>query len=396
MATFPFTGRGVGATRNIFKGETILTIRDVFTARYIIENCLDIRLMLDTMNRGGRIDVLDLMLIWLITETEKLTRKHPTENEPPSPYAGYVKSLPLDSTCPLAVPKELWGVLPNQTRVELNKDYDDLLLRFQRLERVVKSSYVSTISNLSFVTFKWAYWVIRSRWVACYDYDLRHTNREWLMVGTDKDTGALCPWFDMCNHSESNANVTYSYSSSEGMVMKCVADIREGQEILISYSARPDDDMFLDYGFASGDNEESHLIFMLSELVPTMESRLYLTEKQVKTFRRIDDRLFRLYEDGIGYELEYFISDSLVTRDAKCLGGDNEQLFRDKECLDFLIAVCKKRRKELDDLDQESVPFQFRGFGQAAKGLRQIHRDIIDTSIEKFTQRKAKNKLLLK
>ena len=52
----------------------------------------------------------------------------------------------------------------------------------------------------------------------------------------------------MCNHSENSANVVYNYVADVGMVMKCTADIPAGHEIMISYSSRPDDDMFLDYG----------------------------------------------------------------------------------------------------------------------------------------------------
>ena len=52
----------------------------------------------------------------------------------------------------------------------------------------------------------------------------------------------------MCNHSENSANVVYNYVADVGMVMKCTADIPAGHEIMISYSSRPDDDMFLNYG----------------------------------------------------------------------------------------------------------------------------------------------------
>ena len=218
--------------------------------------------MLDTMTWGGRIDVLDLMLVWVLTEFEN-AEPSKLRQSGESPYFGYIKSLPLSSSCPLAVPEELWSLLPNQTRVDLDKEYEDVLTRYERMQKVVKSSYVSTVNNLNFATFKWAYWVIRSRWVACYDYDLRNINRRWLSIGTDNDNGALCPWFDMCNHSLASANVSYMYTIDVGMVMKCTSNIRAGEEILISYTGRPDDEMFLDYGFAPGDNEESHISFTL-------------------------------------------------------------------------------------------------------------------------------------
>ena len=46
------------------KGEIIMTVKDVITARYIIEECLDVRFMLDTMRFGPKIDVQDMMILW--------------------------------------------------------------------------------------------------------------------------------------------------------------------------------------------------------------------------------------------------------------------------------------------------------------------------------------------
>ena len=68
------------------------------------------------------------------------------------------------------------------------------------------------------------------------------------LESSNHDYGALCPWFDMCNHSERNDNVRYDYSNEKGMELRCTVDIPEGNEILISYSSRPDDDLVLDYG----------------------------------------------------------------------------------------------------------------------------------------------------
>ena len=41
-----------------------MTVKDVITARYIIEECLDVRFMLDTMRFGPKIDVQDMMILW--------------------------------------------------------------------------------------------------------------------------------------------------------------------------------------------------------------------------------------------------------------------------------------------------------------------------------------------
>ena len=49
---------------SLTKGEIIMTVKDVITARYIIEECLDVRFMLDTMRFGPKIDVQDMMILW--------------------------------------------------------------------------------------------------------------------------------------------------------------------------------------------------------------------------------------------------------------------------------------------------------------------------------------------
>ena len=49
---------------SLMKGEIIMTVKDVITARYIIEECLDVRFMLDTMRFGPKIDVQDMMILW--------------------------------------------------------------------------------------------------------------------------------------------------------------------------------------------------------------------------------------------------------------------------------------------------------------------------------------------
>lgn len=55
-----------------------------------------------------------------------------------------------------------------------------------------------------------------------------------------------------------------------------------------------------------------------------------------------------------------------------------------------MIGVCKLRIAELDELDREPITTKFCDFGQAAKGLRDVHRTILTSSIEKFVERSKK------
>ena len=58
--------------------------------------------------------------------------------------------------------------------------------------------------------------------------------------------------------------------------------------------------------------------------------------------------------------------------------------------------TCKKRIKELDLLDGLFAPAEFVHFYQAAHGLRQVHRSILDTAIVKYAERHKKTKLFFK
>ena len=172
---------------------------------------------------------------------------------------------------------------------------------FECLYRRVYSLGSRRFDALEFENRFKAFWVIRSRWVSCYDYHFPDLNRGWLK-SSQHDRGSLCPWFDMCNHSE-DPLVRYDYSADNGMVLRAIDDIqarvngkvghpsiRDGpcclvrtwkstlqamfvkpwqaeSEILISYSSRSDDELVADYGFClpPGENDASGLEFRLEE-----------------------------------------------------------------------------------------------------------------------------------
>ena len=153
-----------------------------------------------------------------------------------------------------------WELLPNQLKRELEDEYGDIGGRYQTFKKVLRTTHVPTINNQSFDKYLWvglpkcssiicssvsteeyslgsrrfdalvfenrfkAFWVIRSRWVSCYDYHFPDLNRGWLK-SSQHDRGSLCPWFDMCNHSE-DPSVRYDYSADNGMVLRAIDDIQ--------------------------------------------------------------------------------------------------------------------------------------------------------------------------
>lgn len=390
IGTFKATGRGVKATRDIRKGEIIMTVRDVITARFIIEECLDVRFMLDTMRFGPKIDVQDLMVLWVLTEEEKGRT---------SKYYGYINSLPLRSTSPYAVHPREWEKLPIQLKRELNEEYGDIEGRYLTFKKVLRTSHVPTINDQSFEKYLWAFWVIRSRWVSVYDYRFPDLNRGWLK-GSQHDSGSLCPWFDMMNHSE-DPSVRYDFKADHGMVLRATDDISEGSELLISYTSRSDDELIADYGFClpPGENEESCIILCLIDFQDLMVDRLYVNLKLIQNVAESvsfhsDKKIFQMYEKGIAYELECFINELLARRDEKYIGGEIQLLQRKIETLQFILMILQDRLTELDDLDG-SGPADDRNFNMVAKSLRNSHRHIISTSISTYSSQIKQMKLTI-
>ena len=66
-----------------------------------------------------------------------------------------------------------WLALPQQVRKELKLEYDELLARYKNLSNLISQSKSTTkcfhAKEFSIKKFKWAYWIVRSRWVWCSD-----------------------------------------------------------------------------------------------------------------------------------------------------------------------------------------------------------------------------------
>ena len=70
--------------------------------------------------------------------------------------------------------------------------------------------------KLTLDTVKWAYWIVRSRAVGAFDgafySNYADSGDKWLKLGNYYDNWALCPQFDMMNHSEEEKNINYYFS----------------------------------------------------------------------------------------------------------------------------------------------------------------------------------------
>ena len=133
--------------------------------------------------------------------------------------------------------------------------------RFEKLRFICKASEFPAIqrSKLTYDKFKWALCMVRSRFVSSFDQELAQMDISWLKLGTPYDSGALCPYFDMINHSTEDCNAKYYYTVNFGMTVRATRDILSGDQIFISYSNRSDDDLFMSYGFCQspGSNKNS-------------------------------------------------------------------------------------------------------------------------------------------
>ena len=69
---------------------------------------------------------------------------------------------------------------------------------------------------------------------------------KWLKLLTFADRGCLVPLFDMINHGTNDQyNLKYQFSTARGMVVTVAHDISEGEELLVSYSDRPNDELLI-------------------------------------------------------------------------------------------------------------------------------------------------------
>ena len=73
VGDFPLTGRGVKATNNIYKGTLLMQIKipSVINAKFIFETYPEISDFVAFCFPQIKIDVFDLMIIWLLSEKFK-------------------------------------------------------------------------------------------------------------------------------------------------------------------------------------------------------------------------------------------------------------------------------------------------------------------------------------
>ena len=64
-----------------------------------------------------------------------------------------------------------WNKVPKQTRKSLQKEYEELRIRFARLQQIIQASPTDSLTDEDFdiQKFRWAYWIVRSRWIDCND-----------------------------------------------------------------------------------------------------------------------------------------------------------------------------------------------------------------------------------
>ena len=101
--------------------------------------------------------------------------------------------------------------------------------------------------------FKWAYWIVRSRWIDCKDssttINKQRGNLKWLQLGSFNDFGALCPYFDMINHSHKHFNVEFWFDDKvKSVYVRTIKPIKKGSQIFAFYADKSDDEYFIDYG----------------------------------------------------------------------------------------------------------------------------------------------------
>ena len=191
------------------------------------------------------------------------------------------------------------------------------------------------------------------------------------------------------------------------MIVRAVQSIPKGEQIRNFYSERPDDEYLLDYGFCMkpGENRESYLKFQKDDIARSLRKYFKISSQTIKEnmFKTDELTFFLCYENGIIPQLEDLIGNILEQRDDQSLESSfNTTETVEIETLNFLCHFCSQRRRELDRLDQDFAKAKrfgnhyysviqffnlFSDFAMVAKSLRDVHRHIINTSINRFNER---------
>ena len=90
---------------------------------------------------------------------------------------------------------------------------------------------------------------------------------EWIRAGSGRRR-ALLPAFDLLNH-QAGAAASLVRSEGDGSTWRLVAEraYGAGEQVFISYGARDNLKLLLQYGFAVADNEEAVVLFGVAELL---------------------------------------------------------------------------------------------------------------------------------
>ncbi|KAL9545408.1 hypothetical protein MBANPS3_007164 [Mucor bainieri] len=133
--------------------------------------------------------------------------------------------------------------LENATRAKLNKlrrELDDIHHHHQA------ESSTSWLSKIDMDMYKWADCIFWSRVVGIggafdKDSDAAHNTSNMVMI----------PYFDFANHSVDKPNMRWQPTSDGGIDLLPYADmtIKEGDELLLSYGAKPNQELLFLHGF---------------------------------------------------------------------------------------------------------------------------------------------------
>ena len=164
--------------------------------------------------------------------------------------------VPETISVPVCLPRKELAGLPGQMLSRVEDDYAEIEGRFEKFQYIMDVSCSMKLSHVNWRDFRLAAALIRSRWVMVDDVGFVSDAPKWLKTGTPDDQAGLAPYFDMLNHGI-QYNCSFGFAYGVGLEVKAMTDIKAGDEVLIQYGTRSDDELLLNYGFVLGPGKTS-------------------------------------------------------------------------------------------------------------------------------------------
>ncbi|XP_038049324.1 SET domain-containing protein 4-like [Patiria miniata] len=176
----------------------------------------------------------------------------------------YIAVLPqMFGTPPFFNEREL-QLLPKDTCTHAKAQIENVSSAFKELSaffELLRGTYPSMSSRLSFERFRWAWFAVNTRCV-------------YMKQENQQGNCALAPYIDLLNHSPEAETEAGFDSSLDCYVVKTETGCKKWQQAFICYGPHGNDKLLLEYGFVVPKSRNSSLQFEIDDVICCMDDVL--------------------------------------------------------------------------------------------------------------------------